>query len=237
MRTEAHARLYELWSRLLLSALRLPRLAPAVTRLAKIWLRHARIARHLARGGYDAIVDGGASIGEFAALARQVCPGTPLLCIEPHPPSAARLRRRGFSVIEAALWSAPGTATLTQPTEAVTSCSLVAPRSTERPAWTVTTMRLDELPVPGVRILIKLDLQGAELQALEGMGALWERCAGMLLEVSYGEQGSYEPLRALLADRGFAEAATLNELETEAGVAEADKLWLRRALPSAAART
>ena len=74
---------------------------------------------------------------------------------------------------------------------------------------------------------MKLDLQGAEPQALEGMGELWDRCLGLLLEVSYGRGGSYEPLRALLADKGFFEAATFNELETDAGVVEADKLWLR----------
>ena len=92
----------------------------------------------------------------------------------------------------------------------------------------MATVRLDELEVPGRRVLVKLDLQGAEPQALEGMGELWERCAGLLLEVSYGANGSYEPLRALLADRGFFEAVTFNELESDEGVVEADKLWLRR---------
>ena len=121
MRTEIHARLYELGCRTLLVALRLPLLPAALTRFAKIWLRHARIARHLARGGYDSIVDGGASIGEFAALARWACPQARLLCVEPHPPSAARLRQRGFSVVEAALWHERGSATLSQPTDAITS--------------------------------------------------------------------------------------------------------------------
>jgi FkbM family methyltransferase len=228
MRTEVHARLYELSSRLVLLLLRTPGLRSVLTRFAKIWLRHARIASHLARGSYDAIVDGGASIGEFAALARLACPHTPLVCVEPHPASAARLRRRGFSVIEAALWSERGTATLTQPTDAVTSCSLLAAGAAERPAWTVPTVRLDQLPIPGARVLVKLDLQGAEPQALEGMGDLWQRCAGLLLEVSYGKHGSYESLRALLRDKGFFEAATFNELETDEGVVEADKLWLRR---------
>jgi FkbM family methyltransferase len=228
MRPELHSRLYELSSRAVLAALRVPALVQALTWFAKIWLRHARTTRHLARGGYDAIVDGGASIGEFAALARLACPHIPLLCVEPHPPSAARLRSRGFAVVEAALWSANGTGTLTQPAPAVTSCSLLASPSVGRPGWSVTLTRLDELAIDGARILIKLDLQGAEPQALEGMGALWDRCAGLLVEVSYGEHGSYEKIRALLAARGFFEAATFNELETDAGIVEADKLWLRR---------
>lgn len=228
MRTEIHARLYELGSRLLLEVLRLPLLPDALTRFAKIWLRHARIARHLATGGYDAIVDGGASIGEFAALARWACPGAVLVCVEPHPASAARLRRRGFTVVEAALWHERGRATLRQPTDAVTSCSLLAPVDERQQSWTVATVRLDQLSVPGRRLLVKLDLQGAEPQALEGMGELWERCAALLLEVSYGASGTYEPFRALLAGKGFCEAATFNELEADGTVVEADKLWLRR---------
>jgi len=228
VRTELDARLYELGSRLLLVSLRAPILPGALTRFAKIWLRHARIARHLATGGYDSIVDGGASIGEFAALARMACPDVPLLCVEPHPASAARLRRRGFSVVEAALWHERGTATLAQPTAAATSCSLLAAAGPGQGSWSVATVRLDQLSVPGRRVLVKLDLQGAEPQALEGMGELWSRCAGLLLETSYGETGTYERLRTLLAGKGFFEAATFNELETGAAVVEADKLWLRR---------
>jgi FkbM family methyltransferase len=236
MRPEIHARLYEVSSRLLLLLLRMPGLSPTLTLFSKVWLRHARLAGHLARGSYDAIVDGGASIGEFAALARLACPCTPLICVEPHPASAARLRQRGFSVVEAALWNERGTATLTQPADAVTSCSLVATGDPGRPTWSVATVRLDQLSLVGRQVLVKLDLQGAEPQALEGMGALWERCAGLLLEVSYGEQGTYEPLRALLASKGFREAATFNELETENCVVEADKLWVRRDRDPAGAR-
>jgi FkbM family methyltransferase len=231
LRTALHSRLYELSSLLLLPLLGTGRPAAALTRLAKIWLRQARLVGHLARGGYDFVVDGGAGIGEFAALVRRASPETPLLCVEPHPASATRLRRRGFRVVEAALWSEPGRATLVQPTDAATSCSLVAPGVPERPAWIVETVRLDQLPLSGQRLLVKLDLQGAEPQAIEGMGELWDRCFGLLLEVSLGEQGTYEPLRARLAAQGLFEAATFNELEAEGRVVEADKLWLRRSRP------
>jgi hypothetical protein len=95
----------------------------------------------------------------------------------------------------------------------------------------VETVRLDQLPVSGWRVLVKLDLQGAEPQAIEGMGELWDRCAGLLLEVSMGEQGTYEPLRTRLAAQGFFEAATFNELEADGTVVEADKLWRRRRRP------
>jgi FkbM family methyltransferase len=229
LRSTAYLRIYELSSRVVLLLLRLPGLPSTVTRVSKIWLRHARLVGHLRRNLYDGVVDGGASIGEFAALVRFASPGTPLLCVEPHPASAARLRGRGFKVVEAALWHEPGRVTLTQPTRAATSCSLIPGDTTGLASWTVDAVRLDQLEIPGRRVLVKLDLQGAEIQALEGMGELWDRCAALLLEVSYGARGTYEPLRALLTARGFFEAGTFNELETEAGIVEADKLWLRRA--------
>jgi FkbM family methyltransferase len=228
MTSATHARLYELTCRGLLVLLRIRPLRALFTWFAKVWSRHARTAAALSRGGFDTIVDGGASIGEFAALARLACPKAQLLCVEPHPPSAHVLRRRGFEVFEAALWFEAGTLSLRQPTDAVTSCTVAGPAEEGRPSWTVTTMRLDQLPIRGQNVLVKLDLQGAEPQALQGMGSLWDRCGGLLLEVSYGEKGTYESLRRELAERGFFEAATLNELEDASGVTEADKLFLKR---------
>jgi FkbM family methyltransferase len=223
-----HDRVYANGMTLLRIPMRLPALRHPLTWFAKVWLRHARIVSHLERAGYDAVVDGGAGIGEFAALVRLALPKASLLCVEPHPASAAALRRRGFTVVEAALWREPGEAILSQPEAAATSCTLLASNDRALASWRVSTMRLDELGVIGERVLVKLDLQGAEVAALEGMQRLWDRCAGLLLEVSYGDGGTYEPLRERLLERGFVEAATLNELETGAGVMEADKLFLRR---------
>lgn len=220
--------LYALGARLVLLPLRPKLLRAPLTWFAKVWLRHARIVGHLQRARYDAVLDGGAGIGEFAALVKLALPQARLLCVEPHPASAATLRRRGFEVVEAALWSAEGEMLLTQPEVAATSCTLVGQPASGRPSWRVRTVRLDQLPIPGQRVLVKLDLQGAEPRALLGMDGLWERCAGLLLEVSYGEAGTHESLRAMLAERGFVEAATLNELESEKGIVEADKLFLRR---------
>ncbi len=61
-----------------------------------------------------------------------------LLCVEPHPASAATLRRRGFEVVEAALWSADGDVLLTQPEAAATSCTAVGSRrAAARRSWRV----------------------------------------------------------------------------------------------------
>ena len=219
--------LYELSSKSVLLLLRVPVVSSALTWFSKVWLRHARIAGHLRAASYDGIIDGGANIGEFSGLARMVCPSTPLVCVEPHPPSAKTLRRRGFTVIEAALWRDNGRLVLNQVSEASTSCTVTSSGDGGRPSWEVTAVRLDALPVTGRNLFIKLDLQGAEPQALEGLGELWDRVGGLLLEVSYGAGGTYETLRTLLASRGFHEAATFNELEDHLQPVEADKLWLR----------
>jgi len=221
-------RLYAAGARLLLLPLQARVLRAPLTWFAKVWLRHARIVAHLRRAQYDAVVDGGAGVGEFAALVRVALPEARLVCVEPHPASAATLRRRGFEVVEAALWNAEGDVLLTQPEPAATSCTAVGSPISGRPTWRVRAVRLDQLGIDGRRVFVKLDLQGAEPRALEGMDSLWDRCAGLLLEVSYGEAGTYEALRAALVARGFAEAGTLNELETDGGIVEADKLFLRR---------
>jgi FkbM family methyltransferase len=227
VRTRRQLALYRLGLTLLGATFRVGPLASILARVSKVFLRHARIRHLLRTGGFDSIVDGGAAVGEFAFAARDACPGVPLVCVEPHPPSAEILRRNGFRVVEAALWKAPGRLRLTQPADATTSCSVVLESAPGWPSWDVDTVRLDEIGITGERILVKLDLQGAEAEALEGMGSLWPRCAAVLLEVSYGPSGSFEPLRALLAARNFAEAGTLNELEEGGLPIEADKLFVR----------
>lgn len=219
---------YRLGLTLLGATFRAGRLASLLARASKVFLRHSRVRHLLRTGRFDSIVDGGAAVGEFAFAARDVCPGVPLVCVEPHPLSAGILRRNGFRVVEAALWKARGRLTLTQPTDATTSCTVTLESVSGRPSWDVDAVRLDEIGIPGERILLKLDLQGAEAEALEGVGSLWPRCAAVLLEVSYGSSGSYESLRALLEARGFAEAGTLNELEEGGLPIEADKLFVRR---------
>lgn len=223
-----HERLYRLGAAAVLALLRVPLLADALSGFAKVWLRHRRIFRHVRLADYDLVIDGGANVGEFAALVRAARPGLRLLCVEPHPRAAAVLRRRGFEVIEAALWSASGTACLTQLAPATTSATLMAPREGAEATFTVRTLRLDELSIEGHRILLKLDLQGAELEALAGLERAWSRVAAVLVETRYGPGGSLARLAEILESRDFYEAATFNELDVEGLPIEGDKLWLRR---------
>ena len=198
--------------------------------VARVWQRHRKLYGHLRAQGFDGVIDGGANRGEFAQIVRAALPEADLVCVEPNKQCAATLRAGGYRVVEAALWHEATLLTLTQPTSASTSCTVLPAEGAveKKPAsWTVEAVRLDTIAIAGSRLLVKLDLQGAEFHALEGMGNLWERCAGLLLEVSLGRDGTYEKMRTLLTARGYYEASTTNELSEKGRVLEADKLWLR----------
>jgi len=196
--------------------------------LCKVWQRHRKLFSQLQIQKFDGVIDGGANIGEFAQTVRGALPNAHIICVEPHPMCAKTLRKKRFNVVEAALWKEPTRLRLIQPSSASTSSTVIANHyEPVQHAWDVEAVRLDSLPISGVRLLVKLDLQGAEFEALEGMGTLWERCAGILLEVSIGTDGTYERLREILSRHGFYEYSTTNELEVDGRVVEADKLWLR----------
>ena len=207
----------------------IPMLAQPLTAVSRIWLRHQKISQFLAWGGFDTVVDGGANVGEFASSVRAVLPNAQLLCVEPHAPSASLLRKQGFTVIEAALWHEKTRLNLSQPTTATTSCTVMAAADQGNiGSWEVETFRLDDLPVDGRNVFIKLDLQGAEIPALRGMDGLWARTNAIQLEVSIGDTGTYRELSRMLEDEGFNEYSTPNELSQGNQVVEADKIWLRR---------
>ena len=204
--------------------------ANGLTTISRAWLRNAKLREILAQQNFDGVIDGGANVGEFAAVVREVLPGSNLLCVEPQPNCAANLRRQGYRVIEAALWREKGMLTLSQSTSETTSCTVLVENNGAKATWVVPSIALQDLQIAGERILVKLDLQGAEPIALEGMGSLWDQCAGLLVEVSIGPEGTYEKIRALLASRGFFEYSTTNELAVAGRVIEADKLWLRSSI-------
>lgn len=218
--------------RLLCSVLRLMLRTPGLGGLsvtgARALLRQARWVTFLRRMQFDGVVDGGANIGEFAHLVRLALPKADLVCVEPLAAPARALRGAGFRVEEAALWDEEGTLSLSVPGPSSTSATVMDPSQ----GVPVRAVRLDGLAVAGRRLLIKLDLQGAELHALRGIGDLLPRTAGFLLEVSFGPGGTYASLAALMAGWGFHEYATLNECEDDDRVVEADKVFLRTAVLS-----
>jgi FkbM family methyltransferase len=207
--------------------LRIPVLSDAITTFSRIWLRHYRWRAHLRAFQFDGVIDGGANIGEFAHLVRETLPQAHLICVEPHPDCASHLKQKGFEVVQAALWSERTTLNLFQ--NGPTTSSTVMPDATGgRQVAQVDAVRLCDLEIRGERLLIKLDLQGAEMSALHGLGDLEKRCAGFLLEVSLPPGGTFTEINQFLASKNYVLFASVNELFSTDRQIEADMLWINQ---------
>jgi len=219
--------LYRLSLELTIRAVSLPGLSPALGFALRVLGRQHRLWIHLRALRFDGVIDGGANVGEFARLVRHALPAADLVCIEPHPPSAARLRNHNYRTLEAALWQERTRLSLSQPDPATTSCTCIETQGPEHGRWEVEALPLSEVAIRGNRLLVKLDLQGAELPALRGMGTLWDRTAALLLEMRIGPAGDRPAIEALLREKGYFSYATTNEILRNGIVVEADILWVK----------
>lgn len=170
------------------------------------------------------IVDVGASEGNFAFAARWLFPDAEIHAFEPNPALHASLERKlgqdaRAHIHEVALSCRSELRTF-HVTGAHQLASLLPPTPslrtqfgreyTEQTTMQVRTARLDErlatvsLPEPS---LLKIDVQGAELEVLQGAGALLSRFSAVKLEVNFSElytgQAHFLELVALLRDHGF----------------------------------
>lgn len=167
----------------------------------------------------DVFVDGGAHIGTFTLAAAVVVGlnGRVIAC-EPDPLTVRRLRTNvalnGFSWVdihEAALTDHNGTAPFRSERTHSGLSALVPPSHAETTDVEVRTSTLDQVvgPYLGRVRLVKLDLEGAETQALSGAAQLLA-CdkPDMILEVeptNLARQGSSLPeLERLLTGAGYA---------------------------------
>jgi FkbM family methyltransferase len=156
------------------------------------------------------VVDGGANVGYFTLLAsRRVGPAGRVYAFEPVPLTRADLltnlslnRAANVSVRAEALAAAPGEATFfVGPADHRGTSSLRAlTDSSER--LTVRTARLDDLLPTGARVdMVKLDIEGAELLALQGMaGCLRRDRPDLVIEVTDAFLGGLGHSAAALAD-------------------------------------
>lgn len=161
-----------------------------------------RLVNLLERRSVELVVDGGANEGQYVRQLRAAGWRGSVLSIEPIPELHARLVRQAARDPAwrigppVALGAASGRARLEVSAES--DMSSLLPRSarldqispSSRPCRTieVPVRRLDELAElqtePPKRLFVKLDLQGSEAAALDGLSGLLPRIVGLQLELA-----------------------------------------------------
>ncbi len=175
----------------------------------------------LAGLGHALVVDLGANVGDWTAALLRVAPTAQVIAVEPAPGPRAELHERfGADTrvqIEArAVAGTSGTAEL-HLTEHSHNASLHAPHDMDHlygHGWretdivTVETTTVDELVGGRDLALLKIDVQGAELDVLRGAAATLAHTAAVLLEVTfvshYDGDASFAQLHEHMTGAGFA---------------------------------
>ncbi len=175
------------------------------------------------RADFSTIIDVGANRGQFALYAARHFPTAALLCFEPLPLPRERLKSvvgasRPLRVFDVALSDHHGLAEF-HVSKLDDSSSLLPmgprqlkafPGTEERSTVKVTVRRLDQVLVQAdlVRpVLLKIDVQGGELDMLRGAEALLGCIDAVLVEAAFVEMYTGQPLAwdvwSFLASRGF----------------------------------
>lgn len=153
---------------------------------------------------FKTIIDGGANKGQFARAATEAYPDARIIAFEPLPDVFEILKqnlkdRPKVSVVQSALGSVDGTTSFFR--DRYSLASSVLPRKNK-----AASQQMEELEVPVRRLdtavkdfpistpsLLKLDLQGFELEALKGADRLLEEMSYVLLEMSFVRTYENEP--------------------------------------------
>lgn len=194
--------------------------------------------RQMKRLGFEprVIIDGGAHIGSFSIAAQSIFPNAIFHLIEPQPACSESLRKlcavKGFVFHQAALAEKQGCITLTRTLEPSTGAHITSVREN---AVSVVAATLDVLfgsVTAADRPLLKLDLQGYELHALQGGAKFLRSVEAILTEVSFYAQ-AYEPsiatLVSFLNDSGFRlyDIASLNGRTRDNRLRQGDFIFVR----------
>src|SRR5579863_2100638 len=153
-------------------------------------VEHFGLLRSLSVAG---VLDVGASRGQFSLACRICLPGTPIVAFEPIPEEARTFRAvhagaHGVTLIESALGERAGEATLHLSARSDSSSVLpigrgqveIYPSTAEVGQITVAMARLDDLAEHWrgrAGQLLKLDVQGFELQVLRGAPGTLSSCS------------------------------------------------------------
>lgn len=202
----------------------------------------------LSRRPYHTVVDIGANRGQFALAARRCSPNARIVAFEPLEVPARTMghifaRDPQVVVYQTAIGEQPGQATMHISRHDDSSSLLpIGPRQErlfpgtgEAHTASVAVDRLDHFLEASAIVspaLLKLDVQGFELQALRGCESLLHRFQCVYLEVSYVElyegQALAETVTAWLEAHGYVAAGTYNTVyDREGSPVQADCLFER----------
>ena len=168
------------------------------------------LCRHAVPGSIA--IDAGGNIGLTSLeLSQAVAPGGKVIAFEPHPDTAARLRQNlalnnagNVEVEEVALADRTGSIVFHESADPTLSSASVIPpdlqRSFEVPVTTIDTI-WHKRGDPHVSVL-KVDIEGGELAALQGAGDMLKACQPAVLLEAWGEE-QRRPIEAYLMSLGY----------------------------------
>lgn len=159
-------------------------------------------------------LDLGANVGDWTAAVLRADPRAQSLAAEPGAEPLSELRRRfegdrRVTIVPKAVADAPGVRAF-HVTNHSHNASLRAPRDMDphyghgwavEEVTTVETVTVDELACGRSVAVMKIDVQGAELDVLAGAGATLIRTSAVLLEVTFVSHYEQDASFALLHDR------------------------------------
>ncbi|MBM4009929.1 MAG: FkbM family methyltransferase [Planctomycetes bacterium] len=201
--------------------------------------------RKIRRAGWSPrqVVDVGAARGEWTIECRRVFPDAAYLLIEPLPDHAAGLADLARRIPRVRVWS--GAVGATDGTVAIRchgdqSSMLVANDAQFRGSDREVPLRtLDSLVVTGELLrpdLVKLDVQGYELEVLRGAASVLEHAQVLLVELSFRRLYADQPLAheviAFLGQRDFriADICTYSQRARDAALLQSDVLFVKEGL-------
>ncbi|MBO6576963.1 MAG: FkbM family methyltransferase [Rhodothermales bacterium] len=228
-------------------------LAPGGVKAMRTWKPFSLTAFHMMRRlrsepvEFRTVIDGGANAGQFSRAALETFPGVRLVAFEPLPEVAATLRKNlagtDATIIETALGAESGTLEFHRNAYSLSSSALplhdnhkeAFPDAQEQETIQVPVARLDDLLDPAGLVapsLLKLDLQGYEIPALDGAPELLKHIDYLLVETAfrplYEGEALFPELHAYLQARGFRFLRPLDVLEDPAGaIVQMDALFVR----------